>query len=199
MTFALVACATTTIPSTEPATTEPPATATPPPASTPAATPTPIFDASDPSTWLITDTGIGRAEIGAESVADALSPVFVQTDWCEGLEFYGSSGSPPVDFGVITHPGEHGVGGIEIRVPGDIAVTGPVPGSPHTRSGIALGSTLDKLTSAETGGAFETGTENPDYIVPAGSRWILFEVSEAEPFVRGITVTDTVPPTGFCG
>lgn len=123
----------------------------------------------------------------------------MQDDMCEGLAYYAAAGPTPVGFGVITHLGQKGVGGIEIRVRGDVPVTGPVAGSPRTESGIGLGSTLDELTVAEPEGTFETGVESPDYVVSAGSHWIMFEVSTAEPFVRGITVTETVPPAGFCG
>lgn len=197
----LAGCSPPTAESAKPSTAAPssPPTESPNPPPTPTATPSPSFDAADPSTWLITEAGIGRAEIGLESAADALSPSFVQVDWCEGLEYYDASGPSPVGFGVIVHPGSLGVGGIGIRVRGDIPVTGPVAGSPVTESGIGLGSTLDELVAAEPDGAFETAEEWPDYVVNAGSHWIMFEVSEAEPFVRGITVTEEVPPAGYCG
>jgi hypothetical protein len=201
----LAACSTPAVDATKPSVGAPSSTssqsagAIPTTSATPTATPSPSFDAADPSTWLITEAGIGRAEIGSESAAGALSPSFVRQDWCEGLEFYGAAGPTPVDFGVITHPGQNGVGGIGVRVPGNIPVTGPVAGSPLTETGIGLGSTLDELTTAEPEGAFETAVESPDYVVAAGSRWIMFEVSQAEPFVRGITVTEIVPAAGFCG
>ncbi|WP_292762294.1 hypothetical protein [Microbacterium sp. UBA3486] len=153
---------------------------------------------ADTSTWLISEGGIGQAGLGAESIADALSPTFTLTDRCEGLEYYEASESTPVGFGVISHPGEAGVSGVSIRVPGDLALSGRVATSPLTKSGIGLGSTLDELTAAEPSGTFDTATETPDYVVGAGTRWLVFEVSEAEPFVRGITVTDTLPATGFC-
>lgn len=165
----------------------------------PAGDPSTSFDAADPSTWLITEAGIGRASIGSQSAADALSPSFSRHDWCEGIELYEASGPTPVGFSVVTHPGERGISGISVRVPGDVPVTGPVDGSPLTPSGIGLGSTLDELTIAEPSGAFEPVPELPSYVVRAGSRWILFEVSETEPFVRGITVTAVLPPEGFCG
>lgn len=201
MAIALTACSTPAPEPTEPSAMASSSTPSQSPSPPPTPTPTPSldFDAADPSTWMITESGIGRAEIGSSSAADALSPSFVQVDWCEGLEYYDAAGPSPVSFGVLTHPGEGGVGGIGVRVRGDIPVTGPVAGSPRTDSGIGLGSTLDQLTAAEPDGSFETTAEWHDYIVGAGSRWIVFEVSEAEPFVRSITVTEIVPPAGYCG
>ena len=195
----LSACSTATPGSGTAQTTEPPSTTSASPSKSSAPSPSSSFDTANPSTWLITETGIGPVEIGSYSAADALSPSFVQADWCEGLEFFDSSGAYPVGFGVISHPGKGGVGGIGIRMPGNIAVTGPVEESPLTESGIGLGSSLADLTTAEPNGAFETGVEWPKYVVSAGARWILFEVSESEPFVRGITVTEQLPPAGFCG
>jgi hypothetical protein len=194
MSVVLVACST---PSAEPT---PSSTATTSPSASPSPSPssTPSFDAADTSTWRITEAGIGRAELGSETIADALSPTFALTDRCEGLEYYEASEAASVGFGVISHPGEGGVSGISVRVPGDLPVSGPVATSPLTESGIGLGATLDELTTAEPGGSFEATAESPDYIVGAGTRWFVFEVSEAEPFVRGITVTDTLPATGFC-
>jgi hypothetical protein len=195
----LVACSSPGAESTpsSKATTSPSASSTP--SETPTQVPTPRFDAADTSTWLITADGIGNAKIGEESVAATLAPVFAEADRCEGLEYYEASGATPVDFGVITHPGDGGVSGIGVRVPGDIAVTGPVAGTPLTQSHIGLGSALDELQAAEPEGKLEDGAEISGYIVSAGAHWMVFEVSEAEPFVRGITVTDTLPPTGFCG
>ncbi|PQZ74609.1 hypothetical protein CQ040_15610 [Microbacterium sp. MYb54] len=115
------------------------------------------------------------------------------------MEYYETSEAAPAGFGVISHPGEGGVSGISVRVPGNVSVSGPLATSPLTESGIGLGTTLDELTAAEPGGSFDAATESPDYVVVAGTRWFVFEVSEAEPFVRGITVTDALPPTGFCG
>ena len=159
---------------------------------------TPSFDAADTSTWLITDQGIGRAQLGSESIVDALSPTFALTDPCEDLEYYETAEGAQASFGIISHPGESGVSGITIRVPGDVPLSGPVATSPLTESGIGLGSTLDELTTAEPDGAFDAASGTSGYVVGTSPRWMVFEVSEAEPFVRGITVTDTLPATGFC-
>lgn len=195
LSITLVACST---PSADPT---PSTTASNTPTLTPSPTPssTPSFDAADTSTWLITDQGVGRAQLGAESIADALSPTFALTDRCEGLEFYETAEGAQAGFGIISHPGESGVSGISVRVPGDVPLSGPVATSPLTESGIGLGSTLDELTAAEPDGAFDAASESSGYVVGTSPRWMVFEVSEAEPFVRGITVTDTLPATGFCG
>lgn len=177
MSMSIVACST---PGTEPT---PSSTAvnspTPSTASSPG--PTPSFDMADTSTWLIGEDGIGHADLGSETIADAVSPTFTLTDRCEGLEYYEASGSAPVGFGVISHPGEGVVSGVSIRVPGDTPLSGPLATSPLTESGIGLGATLDELTAAEPSGTFDAATENPEYVVGAGTRWIVFEVSEAEP------------------
>lgn len=195
LSITLVAC------SAAPADSSPSATPSKTPTAAPSPTPssTPSFDAADTSTWLITDQGIGRAELGSESIADALSPAFAITDRCEGLEYYEATKGAQAAFGIISHRGGSGVSGISVRVPGDVPLSGPVAASPLTESGIGLGATLDELTAAEPDGAFDTASESTGYVVGASPRWMIFEVSEAEPFVRGITVTDTVPAAGFCG
>lgn len=198
LSVALVACSSPSVESTWTSTPSASPSVPSTPSVAPTRVPTPSFDAVDTSTWLITADGIGRAEIGVESVAAAIGPAFALADRCEGLEYYEATGATPVSFGVITHWGEDGVSGIGVRVPGDVSVSGPVAGTPLTQSRIGLGSTLEQLRVAEPEGTLEGTVESPGYIVSAGAHWIVFEVSEAEPFVRGITVTDTLPPTGYC-
>lgn len=189
----LPACSSPTTASTP--TPTPSATTAPPAADAPVS-----YDAADPSTWLITETGIGRAEIGQtlEAADDALMPTFGQADACEALS-YREPSQTSLDFGVVEHNRDGLLNAIAVSVPYDMPVTGSVEGSPLTETGVGLGATTEELLSAEPTAVVQTDSETPSYVVTFDSSFMIFEAREPDNRIGVITVSETLPPVGFCG
>lgn len=186
-------------PSTSPAPSATPETGTP--------TPTPTIDLADPSSWVVSATGIGPITLGGSAAAAAESMTAFTTTSNDGapecpVTVYDSDAVPSiyigtenVDSDVIT----------SIRLGVGLVPDGAT--SPTTAEGIGIGSTVDELTAAYPSIAVTgeyNGTEYRGVQGDAGD-WLVFssgpssDGAAASPVNTIALGVGPVPPTEFCG
>jgi len=195
----LTACASTAAPESSGSTPSASGAATPSASSMPTPTPTPTVDSDDPSTWVITDDGMGPIVLGDPfSDAVALMPEGTTNDsancgwtawWNAADQSYqvyaarasdASADGPVIDVTTASWNDPSAVDG------------------PHTAEGIGVGSTVDEVRAAYPG-----VTELPDAIDPSIvhlQQGRIFFTYRENPVITEITVTTAdAPPYELCG
>ncbi|MFB7893369.1 hypothetical protein ACFC1I_14300 [Microbacterium sp. NPDC056044] len=196
----LAGCASPAGPQTSTPPTRPDASATAAaaePSATAGATPT--IDPEDPSTWLITDSGIGPIELGMPfSAALELMPPGTTNDpeRCAWLAWWTAEDQ---DYNVYTagssDAADAGPVGLVATEAWANAVAGP---GPRTADGIGVGSTVDEVRAAYPE-AVETVDTIDSSIVHLRAGRIFFTYRE-DPVIASVTVTAMeMPPYELCG
>lgn len=184
-------------------------TATPPPTQSPTPTPTPTqsapdIDPQDPSTWVVTQAGIGPLELGAPFDGALQSmPRDAQSDAenCAWTSFWS-----PQDASYQFVIGRDSAGAANAPVividasssPGTILVA-----SPRTQEGIGIGSSLGEVAAAypdavPVDSPLGDGEGIPRYMQVGDS--IFFTYYGGTDVVAGVTVTTAeTPPYELCG
>lgn len=185
------------IPKATPGTSTSPSSPTQPAPSTTAINPT------DPSTWVITFTGIGPLTIGGDKAAQ-IAKVTTYSEHggpttCPA-KFLTAAKGPTLIVADYTTPGRNDV----LSVAGVIGASSPATAygrfSPATDKGIRLGSTLAQLKSAYPGIA-NTGSYGPDwtyYGLASGTHHMNFTVHSG--VVDSIELSSAkTPRSEYCG
>jgi hypothetical protein len=192
---------------TGPGATEPPGSTTST-STSPSPSPTPI-NTADPATWIVSDTGIGPFQLGANlaKVAATLPGLKPTNADCPNplAAFFDGT-----DIGVAAIIDDAGsiVGvsvGNPLQTPDAATDSGRTPlGGPHTTQGLGYGSTPAELTAAYPSVArtdYIAGDGFPLYTVKtAAGAWITFSVRAASQTVNDIGVwPGSPPPYEYCG
>lgn len=207
--FVLSGCASepTAVPTTTTTTAPAPTSSMPAPSATPTSTPSPSapdIDTQDPSTWLVTQAGIGPLEWGGPfDAALALMPAdsVNDTENCVWTSFW-SPADASYQF-VIARASDDAPDGPVVTIaaissPGTTQVTGP-----RTAEGVGIGSSLDDLTAAypeavPVDSPIGDGEGVPRYLQVGDS--IFFTYYGGTDVVAGVTVTTAQTPSyEFCG
>lgn len=176
----------------------------PTPSPTATIAPTPSIDPQDPSTWIVTQAGIGPIELNVPfDAASYTMPAGARNDTenCAWTSFW----SPP-DASYQFVVGRDSAGATDSPVtvvdaassPGSTLVVGP-----RTREGIGIGSTLDELAAAypdavPVDSPIGDGEGIPQYLKVGDSIFVTYYGGTE--VVAGVTVTIAeTPPYEFCG
>ncbi|MGU3645392.1 hypothetical protein ACLBXX_10525 [Microbacterium sp. C23T] len=160
---------------------------------------TPTIDSEDPSTWLITDSGIGPIELGMPfSGALELMPPGTTNDpeRCAWLAWWTSQDQ---DYNVYTAGSSDAAdaGPVGLIATEGWAGAAAAPG-PRTADGVGVGSTVDEVRTAYPD-AVETPDSIDSSIVHLRAGRIFFTYRE-DPVIAAVTVTAMdVPPYELCG
>ncbi|WP_394768256.1 hypothetical protein [Lacisediminihabitans sp.] len=178
----------------------PPPSTTSTPSRTPTPTPAPI-NTADPATWIVSETGIGPFQLGAnlKMVTADLPGLTADNANCPNPQAAFLTGT-----GVAVALFVDSVGNIVGVNAGPTHPAGNPLAGPHTALGIGYSSTAAELTTAYP------AIERTDYLPDAGfplytvktatGRWISFDVDLATQTVNGIGVwPGTRPPYEYCG
>ncbi|WP_052460355.1 hypothetical protein [Microbacterium gorillae] len=204
----LTGCAGAAAPSASQTPTAPPTTSAPAPSPTPTPTPTPSAtaeaDPADPSTWVITETGVGPVVLGGDFEATAYA--LTALGWTRGCGD-GPAGpdakvlfshTPGADLIVAAQydesTGDHGTG------VGTISIGGDAESTPRTADDIGIGTALADVPAALPGATDATyGQGFTGYAVPWGAG-TLYLGGQQVPEVTGIDLTlQSRAPMEFCG
>ncbi len=171
-------------------------------APSPSSTKTPV-DPQDSASWLVSSTGIGPFQLGANLAAvKSQLPSFADTT--------GECPNPNATFltsstlAVALLHDEHGViTGVGVGSPRGIPTAKPTSPGPRTTSGIGFGATIPQITAAYPGAMpMKAQTDVPAYYVAkdqSGS-WISFGYFDGNDTVTSIDVwPGTLPPYEYCG
>ena len=170
---------------------------------TPAPSPTPTVDPQDTASWIVSSTGIGPFQLGANLAAvKAQLPSFTDTtDNCPNpnATFLKSS-----TLGVaLLHDERGAIIGVSVGSPNGSPTAKPTAAGPRTTSHIGFGATVPQITAAYPEVVPMTSyTDVPAYYVvkDAGGSWISFGYFDGNDSVTSIDVwPGTLPPYEYCG
>ncbi|HEX5730704.1 hypothetical protein [Microbacterium sp.] len=200
--FLLAGCATasgTAAPTAEPTSTAAPSMITPTPTLTASPTPTPTEDPADPSTWLITEEGIGPITVNApfsDGVARLPTAVERDPEICRHSVWWKDANGDQLV--VVRDPSTDDAGPLELVFWADWVEPYAV-GGPRTAAGIGVGSTVDEVRAAYPEATETTQQSAPDihYIVVDS---MFFYYREPSPVISSVWVTNAEqPPYEICG
>ncbi|WP_342000590.1 hypothetical protein MRBLWH7_001424 [Microbacterium sp. LWH7-1.2] len=165
----------------------------------PQSTATSTVDSDDPSTWVITDRGIGPITLGAPFVdALALMPGDTRndTDRCDSVAWW-TEGA--YDYDVYMAGTETAPDRSPVSVVGTSAWADPAASSgPRTTEGIGVGSSVDEVRAAYPDAVEVPGAVDSEIVHVQAGR--IFFTYREEPVITAVTVTTAeMPPYELCG
>jgi hypothetical protein len=193
----LGACAAPAEPAGAAASPAPPAAvATPTPTPTPS--PTPARDPADPSTWIISETGMGPLVLDqpfSQAVAQLPSPVERDLERCTNQVWWRDADDSAL---VILHNGSNDAAPLHLVMWADWVEPYDV-GGPRTAKGIGVGSTVDEVRAAYPDAVETTQAVSPDiHYLAVGT--VFFSYREPSTVINVVTVTAAdQPPYELCG
>ncbi len=198
-----VGCAPSPTATTAPPSADPPV-ASPSPSASPTESEAPAADPSDPSTWLITETGVGPIEIGGDlsaTLAELPQPWTNDTASCSWSAWWNSEDA---DFGMYFVRGPEDPASPISEISVYTAAEAPAPSSsPLTSDGLGLGASRAEVMASHpdaTEGAAEIGGGTWLMLPGDGAAHVFFEFREGSDVASDVVVTTrTSPSYEVCG
>ncbi|SFR85609.1 hypothetical protein SAMN04487846_0003 [Microbacterium sp. cf046] len=153
------------------------------------------MEIADPSTWIISEDGIGPVTLDSSvaaidgTIQAAYDPGFA----CQQLTSFGSIASDPSN--VLFTSGFEVVHDVTVRTSDPLSSTAAT--TPRTAEGITLGSTTEELMHTYPELARSDG-ESTSLVAPFGDSFLIVELTDGGDFVRGITVSQSPEILGYC-
>ncbi|WP_257502762.1 hypothetical protein [Microbacterium sp. zg.B185] len=181
----------TAAPTPEPTSTAAPSASVP--------TPTPTTDPADPSTWLISEAGIGPITLNApfsDAVAQLPTDVERDPEVCTHSVLWQDADGD--NLWIVRDASRDDAAPLELVEWGDWTEPYDV-GGPRTAAGIGVGSTVDEVWAAYPDALETTQRISPDiHYISVDA--IFFSYREPSTVINVVTVTDAEqPPYEICG
>lgn len=189
----MTGCATAQPPATQSSPPQPAATSSTSPSSS---SPEPMADAADPSTWTVSDTGVGPIALGADfDEALAAVPDWAVTEGCDWTASWNAPEKAVTGYFAEDSEARDGVTTIDVA-----ALTDTVEPSdaPRTAEGVGVGSTRDDVEQAYPDAVEQTATIGGASLLRVQGT-IFFTFQPGSETVDAITVTSLdEPPYEAC-
>lgn len=181
--------------------TAPGGTSTPIDSPSPSTTENASPDPDDLSTWVITESGIGPVELGADfDETTAMLPTWTVDENCSWAAYWNAPDQSLSAYYAQDSEEPSGVTTIDLAASADTAAPDDVP---RTAEGIGIGSTRDEVLAAHPDAAEQTPTIGGGTLLRVGSPAdgaIFFAFPDGVETVRAVTVTSREePPYEVCG